>query len=143
MKKCSVCGKEIETGYKCTECKVKARQEYGKKYYSANKERCKEIRRKWYEKLKENPEKYNALKEVHKQFQRKYSLKKRALNGRLEKQIESLTKKFNAATEKENLLKAKFEKSVQKRLNLSLRIDELKSVLSRFNNDVENNTSQN
>ena len=143
MKKCSVCGKDIETGRKCSECKEKAIKEYNKKHYAEHKEEIKAAHRKWYAELKTNPEKYNALKERHKAFQIKYTLKKKALNGKLAKQIFNLAKKRDIAIDKENKLKSKFEKAVQKRLKLSLEIERLNAILARFNNNVANDASQN
>lgn len=143
MKKCSVCGKDIETGRKCSECKEKAIKEYNKKHYAEHKEEIKAAHRKWYAELKTNPEKYNALKERHKAFQIKYTLKKKALNGKLAQQIFKLAKKRDIAIDKENKLKSKLEKAVQKRLKLSLEIERLNAINERFNVNVRNNTSQN
>ena len=110
MKKCSVCGKDIETGRKCSECKERALKEYNKKHYAEHKEEIKAAHRKWYAELKTNPEKYNALKERHKEKKKKNKIKKKALNGKLAQQIFKLAKKRDIAIDKEFNVSAIYRK---------------------------------
>lgn len=105
MKVCKKCGKEIESGRVCTECKKLTGKASSKRYYEAHKDRVKASQKAYIQKLKDTG-RYADLLEKHKVVAKRYNERKRAkrliMSGELHKKIEGL--KMKIAKQKEELL---------------------------------------
>lgn len=105
MKTCKKCGKEIESGRVCTECKKLTGKASSKRYYEAHKDRVKASQKAYIQKLKDTG-RYADLLEKHKVVAKRYNERKKAkrliMSGELHKKIEGL--KMKISKQKEELL---------------------------------------
>lgn len=97
MKTCKKCGKEIEAGRVCAECKKLTGRASSKRYYEAHKDRVKASQKAYIQKLKDTG-RYADLLEKHKAVAKRYWERKHAkkliMSGELHKKIFALKDKI-------------------------------------------------
>lgn len=122
MNVCKKCGKEIEKGRICNECKLATRRAASKKYYEANKEKVKNIQRDYFQKVKAS-DRYADLLERHKAAAKRYWERKKAKrlieSGKLEQMILAKEKEMLACKDQWVALKV-YKEKWYKEFNLSV-----------------------
>lgn len=113
MKVCKKCGKEIESGRVCAECKKLTGKASSKRYYEAHKDRVKASQKAYIQKLKDTG-RYADLLEKHKVAAKRYWERKKAKrlieSGELDQMIFIKEKGLLARKEQLAELKAYKEK---------------------------------
>ena len=122
MKVCKKCGKEVEKGRTCNECKLATRRAASKKYYEANKEKVNAYRKAYFQKIKAS-DKYADLLEKHKIAAKRYWDRKKAKrlieSGKLEQMILAKEKEMLACKDQWVALKV-YKEKWYKEFNLSV-----------------------
>lgn len=127
MTNCKKCGKEIEKGRVCNECKLATRRAASKKYYEANKEKVNAYRKAYFQKIKAS-DKYADLLEKHKVAAKRYWDRKKAKrlieSGKLEQMILAKEKEMLACKDQWVALKV-YKEKWYKEFNISLDVVDL------------------